>query len=67
MKFVREYTNGHGARFQVEVEIAETGPAIERAIQRLANKARGNRRMKATALDGAVRVSIRDLPPVAGS
>lgn len=60
MKIERTFQDGNGKRFRAVVEIDEAGSAIERAILRLANKARCVRTGKVTALDGAVRVSVAE-------
>jgi hypothetical protein len=58
MQVEREYVDGTGRRFRAVVEIDETGSALERALLRLANKARCSDTGRVTALDGAVRVSV---------
>jgi hypothetical protein len=58
MQIEREYADGFGRRFRVSVIIDEQGVALERAILRLANKARASETGKVTALDGAVRVVV---------
>ncbi len=58
MKFERTLTDGHGRTFHVVMEVDESGSNIEAAIARLANKARGSSKGTATALDGAVRVTV---------
>jgi hypothetical protein len=64
MKIERVYTDGNGKRFRAVVEIDESGSALERAILRLANKARCASTGKVTALDGAVRVSVAEAASV---
>lgn len=60
IRLEREYANGNGRRVRVVVEIDDDGAALEKAILRLANKARGSKTGKVTALDGAVRVSVAE-------
>lgn len=60
MKIERTFQDGNGKRFRAVVEIDEAGSALERALLRLANKARCANTGKATALDGAVRVSVAE-------
>lgn len=55
----RVLTDGTGQQFTVRVEIDEGGDRFDRAIIRLATKARGQKSGKASALDGAVRVSVK--------
>lgn len=65
MKFERAYVDGYGRSFRVVVEIDEYGSALERAILRLANKARDSKRGTVTALDRAVRVVVHEVDIVA--
>ena len=58
MRFERTLTDGNGQTVHVIMEIDESGPKFEAAITRLANKARGSGNRTATALDGAVRVTV---------
>jgi hypothetical protein len=62
MKFERTLTDGHGRSFHVVMEVDESGTKFEAAIARLANKARGSSKGTATALDGAVRVTVVEQP-----
>lgn len=62
MQIERLLTDGNGKNVRVVVTIDEYGDALERAIARLANKARDSKTGTATALDGAVRVSVREEP-----
>jgi hypothetical protein len=58
MKIERVCVDGNGKRFRVVVEIDDGGAALEKAILRLANKARRSKAGKVTTLDGAVRVRV---------
>lgn len=58
MRIEREYEDATGKTFCAIVEIDEAGAPLERAMLRLANKAR--RTGRATALDGAVRVTVTE-------
>ncbi len=51
--------DGNGQEFLVHIEIDEGGDKFDRAISRLATKARSKPKARATALDGAVRVSVQ--------
>jgi hypothetical protein len=70
MRFERVFEDGNGQTFRAVIEVAEEGPELEAALQRLANKARGSMRKAsrtvgvATALDGAVRVEVTAVAPV---
>jgi hypothetical protein len=61
MKFEKDYVDGNGKRFTATVVIAESGLALERAVTRLANRARGKSTLRATALGGVMTVTVREL------
>jgi hypothetical protein len=61
MQVEREYVDGNGKRFRAVIEIDDSGAALERALLRLANKARCSNANRVTALDGAVRVSVAEV------
>lgn len=62
MKFQRTLQDGNGRTVEVTVIIDEPGmPTMEAAIVRLAAKARDRRSKKATALDGVVRVFVKEV------
>ncbi len=60
MKIERTLTDRTGKRVHVTINIDEGGAALERAILRLAYKARTSKTGSVTALDGAVRVSVQE-------
>lgn len=60
MRIERSFVDGNGKNFRVTITIEEDGPALDRAIHRLAIKARRARAGSVTALDGAVRVSVQE-------
>ena len=63
MRIERMMVDGNGVQMRVVVILDESGPKIERAIARLANKARAKHSIaggprQASALDGALRVTV---------
>jgi hypothetical protein len=60
IRMERVMTDHTGKSFTVRIEIDEGGDRLDRAIVRLANKARGMKSGKASALDGAVRVAVEE-------
>jgi len=64
MRFERVFEDGNGQTFRAVMEIDESGPKLEAAIQRLATKASSSMHQKrltageVTALDGAIRVQV---------
>ncbi len=58
MRIERLFTDGNGHSFRAVVDIDESGPSLERAVLRLANKARGCPSQRASALGGVVRVVV---------
>jgi hypothetical protein len=71
MRIERMMSNSNGTQVRVVVIIDESGPKLERAIARLANKAQAKRRGLAggprsvSALDGAIRVTVIPVVPAA--
>lgn len=61
MRIERTYTDGNGQSFRAVIEIDDAGPALERALLRLSNKARRSGAGRVAALDGAVRVTLEEV------